>query len=127
MDNVAKTKDEKRAEKNKQPDSDEQPEPSLAEQVRREFEYAEDRGEPVREQIENELSEQKYMLPSTENSKEDAAFNNINPDQKGLAFGVANQRNEPLDILEKVEDRDDDRWALNPASAETDRQKPIDK
>ncbi len=107
--------------------SDEKKESSIEEQVRREFEYAEDRGEPEREQIENELSEQKYMLPSPENSQEDVAFNNITADQEGLAHGIANQRNEPLDILEKVEDRDDDRWALNPASAKAEKQKPIDE
>lgn len=99
--------------------SDEKQETSIEEQVRREFEYAEDRGEPEREQIENELSEQKYMLPSPENSQEDVAFNNITADQEGLAHGIANQRNEALDILEKVENRDDDRWALNRASAES--------
>lgn len=99
---------------------------SEGEQVRREFEYAEDLGGPEREQIESELSEQDYMLPSPEGSREDAAFTNINADQKGRAFGVANQRNEPLDILDKVEDRDEDRWALNPASAETNEKEPLD-
>lgn len=99
--------------------TDGKPDISVDEQVRREFEYAADRGEPEIEQIENELSEPDYMLPSPENSREDAAFTNINADQRGRAFGVANQRNEPLDILDKVEDRDEDRWALNPASADS--------
>jgi hypothetical protein len=117
MDKILKNQDEKHSEANEPNVSDKQPEPSIEQQVKREFEYAEDRGEPEREQIENELSEEKYMLPSPEHSREDAAFNNITADQRGLAFGVANQRNETLDILDKVEDRDDDRWALDPASA----------
>ncbi len=92
--------------------------PSLAEQVEREFEHSEERGESDLEQIEEELSEEKYMLPSPENSVEDAAFANITADEKGLAYGIANQRNEPLDMTEKIEKRDEDRWELNPASAE---------
>ncbi len=94
-------------------------EPSLAAQVDREFEHAEDRGESAMEQIENELGEEKYMLPSPENSREDAAFANITADEKGLAHGIANQRNETLDMTEKREKRDEDRWELNPASAES--------
>lgn len=97
--------------------SEEKQDTSIEEQVRREFENSADHGGTEREQIANELSELDYMLPSPMNSQEDAAFTNINPDQKGRAFGVANQRNEPVDILEKVEERDEDRWALNPASA----------
>ncbi|MDI1241450.1 MAG: DUF6335 family protein [bacterium] len=93
---------------------------SIEEQVKREFKYSADHGEPEQEQIQSELAEQDYMLPSPMNSREDVAFTNINPDQMGMAVGVANQRNEPLDILEKVEDRDEDRWALNPASAESE-------
>lgn len=120
MDKLEKTQDKKQSKGNEPAGSGPQPEPSITEQIRREFNYAEDRGEPKREQIENELSEPDYMLPSPMNSKEDAAFTNINTDQKGRAFGVANQRNEPLDILDKVEKRDEDRWALNPASAEPD-------
>ncbi len=100
--------------------AEERQQTSTEEQVKREFEYSADHGEPERDQIENELAEPDYMLPSPMNSREDATFTNINADQKGRAFGVANQRNEPLDILEKVEERDDDRWALNPASAEAD-------
>ncbi len=98
----------------------EEKEPSVAKQVDREFEYAEDRGEPVQEQIENELSEPKYILPSPDKSQADVDFYNITADQEGLAFGVANQRNEPLDVTEKVEERDEDRWELDPASASED-------
>ncbi|MBK9164225.1 MAG: hypothetical protein IPM21_09980 [Acidobacteria bacterium] len=95
-------------------------EPSIEEQVDREFEHAEDLGESEGEQIKDELNELKYMLPSPENSLEDAAYTNINADQKGLAYGTANQRNEPLDMTEKREKRDEDRWELNPASAESE-------
>lgn len=91
---------------------------SIDEQVRREFEYSEDRGTPESEQLENELSEPHYTLPSPMNSREDAAFANINPDQMGESFGLAFQRNEPLDPVEKIEARDENRWELNPASAE---------
>jgi hypothetical protein len=116
MNNPEKTSEKKQAETTEAAGS---AEPSLAEQVEREFEYSEDRGEPADEQIENELSEEKYMLPSSENSVEDAAFANITADQKGLAYGIANQRNEPLDMTEKREKRDEDRWELDPASAES--------
>ncbi len=110
---------EKPTEKNQieNTEAEESAEPSIAKQVEREFEHAEDRGESEGEQIENELSEQKYMLPSPENSLEDAAFANITADEKGLAYGIANQRNEPLDMTEKREKRDEDRWEMNPASS----------
>ncbi|HEX6279839.1 MAG TPA: DUF6335 family protein [Pyrinomonadaceae bacterium] len=100
--------------------SKERPNASIEKQVKQEFEHSANKGESVPEQIENELAAQDYMVPSSVNGQEDAAFTNINADQKGRAFGVANQRNEPLDIVDKVEKRDEERWALNPASAETD-------
>lgn len=116
MKDPEKTTDKKKAETTEAAGSSE---PSVAEQVEREFEYAEDRGESEIEQLEHELGEQKYMLPSPENSLDDTAFVNINADQKGLAYGIANQRNEPLDMTEKREKRDEDRWELDPASAES--------
>ena len=90
---------------------------SIHEQVRREFEYSEHHGEPESEQLKNELNEPHYTLPSPMNSREDAAFTNINPDQMGESFGLAFQRNEPLDPVEKIEARDENRWELNPASS----------
>ncbi|MBX3282107.1 MAG: hypothetical protein KF756_06475 [Acidobacteria bacterium] len=36
----------------------------------------------------------------------------------GEALGVTFQDNEPLDVLGKLEKRDEDRWELNPASAD---------
>ncbi len=119
MKTLEKSTEKKQSETDELADSDRRPAPSVAEQVEREFEYSEDRGEPAIEQIENELNEQKYMLPSAENSLEDAAFANITADQKGLARGIANQRNEPLDMTEKREKRDEDRWEMDPASAES--------
>ncbi len=118
MDNLANTDNKKHSEAS---------EPSVKEQVKREFEYSADKGEPEREQIQTELGEPHYTLPSPMNSREDAAFKNITADQEGLAFGIANQRNEPLDMTEKMEKRDEDRWALNPASAQTDEDDPKDK
>ena len=97
---------------------DEITEVSAHEQVRREFEAAADHGEPESEQLKNEFGEPHYMLPSPMNSWEDAAFTNINPDQMGESVGVNNQRNQPLEIIENIEARDENRWALNPASAE---------
>lgn len=88
----------------------------LHEQVRREFEQSEDRGEPESEQLKNELDEPHYTLPSPMISREDATFTNINPDQMGESFGLDFQRNEPLDPVEKIEARDKNRWELNPAS-----------
>ncbi len=97
---------------------DEITEVSTHEQVRREFETAANQGEPESVQLKNEPGEPQYMLPSPMNSREDAAFTNINPNQMGEAFGVNNQRNQPLEILENIEARDENRWALNLASAE---------
>lgn len=39
-------------------------------------------------------------------------------DSIGKAVGVTFQDNEPLDLVEKIEKRDRDRWDLDPASAE---------
>lgn len=36
----------------------------------------------------------------------------------GEAYGITFQDNEPLDVLGKLEKRDEDRWELDPASAE---------
>lgn len=57
------------------------------------------------------------------NSREDATFVNINPDQIGESFGPAFQRNELLDPVGKIDARDEKRWELNPASgAGSDKQ-----
>ena len=97
---------------------DKNPEISTREQVEREFERAADLGEPELEQLKIELNAPEYILPSPVNSREDAAYVNINPDQMGEAFGLNIQRNQPLEIVENIEARDENRWALNPASAQ---------
>ncbi len=94
---------------------------SLHEQLRQEFEHAEDRGESKLEQLENELNEPHYTLPSPANSREDATFANRNPDQIGEAFGLDFERNEPLDPVDEIEERDENRWELNPKSAKKNK------
>lgn len=87
-------------------------------EVQQEFENAEDRGESALEQLTTELEEEHYILPSALVSREDSVFSNISPDQQGESFGLAYQPNEPLDSVEKIEDRDESRWEMNPASAD---------
>lgn len=82
-----------------------------------EFEAAADQGEPEAEQLINKLGELHYMLRSPMNSREDEAFTNINPDQIGESFRLNNQRNQALEIIEIIDERDVYRWALNPVSA----------
>jgi hypothetical protein len=120
MNNLEEDQKNSRVDETKSTGTAQEPETSIEEQVRQEFEYSADRGQPLEEQVENELSEPDYILPSPTRSLNDTKFKNITPDQKGRAFGVANQRNEPLDIVEKIEKRDKDRWELNPASAQSD-------
>ncbi len=87
-------------------------------EVQQEFEKAEDRGESELDQLKSEVNEPHYILPSPIISEEDAAFENINPDQQGESFGITYQANEPLDFVEQFEERDEERWELNPASAD---------
>lgn len=88
------------------------------EEVRKEFKNASDRGESNLNKIKAELGELNYILSSPIISEEDTTFKNINPDQQGEAYGLAYQANEPLDTAEKIEERDEERWELNPASAD---------
>lgn len=88
------------------------------EQVKQEFEHAEEIGESDLEQLKTELGEQKYLLSSPMDSVEDVDFTNRNADQQGEAFGLDYQENEPLYTEEKIEKRDENRWELNPASAD---------
>jgi Family of unknown function (DUF6335) len=88
------------------------------EEVQQEFTNAEDHGESELDQLKSEVNEPHYILPSPIISEEDAAFENINPDQQGESFGIAYQANEPLDFVEQLEERDEERWELNPASAD---------
>lgn len=70
------------------------------------------------DQLRSEVNEPHYILPTPIISEEDAAFENINPDQQGESFGIAYQANEPLDFIEKIDERDGERWELNQASAD---------
>jgi hypothetical protein len=51
-------------------------------------------------------------------SRDDASGANINVDQLGEAVGLVYQDEEPLNTIEKIEKRDDNRWSMNPASTE---------
>ena len=82
----------------------------LQEQVRQEFADAAEHGK--------ELGEPHETLPSPLDSRDDASWANINVDQLGEAVGLVYQDEEPLNTIEKIEERDDNRWSMNPASAE---------
>ena len=88
------------------------------EEVQQEFKKAENRGESQLDQLISEVNEPHYILTTPIISEEDAAFENINPDQQGESFGIAYQANEPLDFIEKIDERDGERWELNQASAD---------
>ena len=70
------------------------------------------------DKLKSEIAEPHYILPTPIISEEDAAFENINPDQQGESFGIAYRANKPLDFIEKIDERDEERWELNPASAD---------
>ncbi len=91
---------------------------SLRIEVEQEFEVADERGRSDMEQIKSELNEPDFILPSPANSREDVAFTNINVDERGEAFGIDNERGEPLNTVERIADRDEDRWSMQPESAE---------
>jgi Family of unknown function (DUF6335) len=109
---------EKNVEKVEETNADNENDFIANDEVRQEFEDAEDRGESELDQLKSEVNEPHYILPSPIISVEDATFENINPDQQGEAFGLAYQANEPLDFVEQLEERDEERWELNPASAD---------
>lgn len=86
-------------------------------------------------QMEEELRQYTDRSPTLSGGDVDAAWQdsdvgeesvgggNPTPDQDiveeiGEAFGITYQDNEPLGTEEKLEKRDDDRWELDPASAE---------
>ena len=90
----------------------------LREQVRREFVDADERGEAGREQSMKGRGEPHETLPPPSDSRDDASWANINVDQLGEAVGLVYRDEEPLNTIEKIEERDDNRWSMNPASAE---------
>jgi|GEM_PF-6478354 len=101
---------------NEQPDNKYQP--SINEQVKQEFAHAEAEGSLPVDEVKDDSLDNSYILPSSEYSREDVDANNIDPDQIGEAFGIEDQRNEPLKTIDELERRDADPWELNPASAD---------
>jgi hypothetical protein len=90
----------------------------LQEQVRQEFVDAAEHGKAGRELSMKEGSESHETLPPPLDSRDDASWANINVDQLGEAVGLVYHDEEPLNTIEKIEERDDNRWSMNPASAE---------
>jgi hypothetical protein len=90
----------------------------VQEQVRQEFVDAAEHGKAGPEQLMEERGEPYETLPSPLDSRDDASWANINVDQLGEAVGLVYQDEEPLNTIEKIEERDDNRWSMNPASAE---------
>ena len=91
----------------------------LREQVQQEFAVADERGKAGREQaMKEQRGEPHQTLPSPLDSRDDASWANINVDQVGEAMGLVYQDEEPLNTSEKIADRDDNRWSMDPASAE---------
>lgn len=90
----------------------------LQEQVREEFVDAAEQGRVGREQLMKERGGPHETLPPPLDSKDDASWANINVDQLGEAVGLVYQDEEPLNTIEKIEERDDNRWSMDPASAE---------
>ena len=82
----------------------------LQEQVRQEFVDAAEQGQAGGEPHET--------LPQPLDSRDDASWANIDVDQLGEAVGLVYQDEEPLNTIEKIEERDDNRWSMNPESAE---------
>lgn len=97
---------------------DETKEVPLREQVQQEFVDAEERGKAGREQLMKERSTLHETLPQPLDSRDDESWANINVDQLGEAVGLVYQDEEPLNTIEKIEQRDDNRWSMDPASAE---------
>ena len=90
----------------------------LREQVQQEFVEADERGKAGRERVMKEGGELHETLPLPLDSRDDASWANINVDQLGEAVGLVYQDEEPLNTIEKIAGRDDNRWSMDPASAE---------
>jgi hypothetical protein len=85
--------------------------------VKREFKNAAEMGETGDSQQSGKAGDSRFILPSPLISEDDAAFANINVGQRGKAFGIDYRDYEPLNTTKKIDERDENRWALNPASA----------
>ena len=97
---------------------DETKEVPLREQVRQEFVDADELGKAGRGESMTDRGEPHETLPQPLDSRDDASWANINVDQLGEAVGLVYQDEEPLNTMEKITDRDDNRWSMDPASAE---------
>ena len=104
-------------------------------EVKAEFADASVVNEGTRTQLEEKIADYTDRSPELSGGDVDAAWEdsdvgeesvgggNPTPDQSdveelGEAYGVTYEDNEPLDLEGKLERRDEDRWELNPASAE---------
>ena len=85
--------------------------------MQQEFVDAAERGKAGREQS-KEVSVSHDTLPPPLDTKDDASWANISVEQLGEAVGLVYQDGEPLNTIEKIEERDDNRWSMDPASAE---------
>lgn len=103
---------------NKRFEGDETKVAPLQEQVRQEFADAAEQGKAGREHLTDECGDPHETLPPPLDSRDDASWANINVDQLGEAVGLVYQDEEPLNTIEKIEERDDNRWSMDPASTE---------
>ena len=103
-------------------------------EVEGEFEAASHLGDATREGLLDRLDENNDASPDLAGGDIDAAWDdsagdetvggtNPTPDQSvveeiGEAFGYTYEDNEPLRTADKLEERDRDRWELDPASAD---------
>lgn len=104
-------------------------------EVKAEFAQVAAVNEGSREQLIDKLEQHNATSPILSGGDIDAAWeddavgdesaggSSPTPDQDvveeiGEAFGITYHDNEPLHTAEKLEERDKDRWELNPASAE---------
>lgn len=127
----------KRSEK-KRSMNNEDKDKELDTEVKEEFAEAAELGSGGASELKEKLREYTDRSPKLSGGDIDAAWDeadsgeetvggsNMTPDQDvvdelGEAYGVTYADDEPLDFEEKIEERDRDRWELDPRSAEKDR------
>lgn len=110
-------------------------ETEIEKEIREEFDEVADLGEPGSEQLARKLREYHGASPILSGGDIDAAWEDVDvgeesvggdnptPDQSvvedlGRAMGLTYQDDEPLHSEEKIHERDEHRWELDPASAE---------
>lgn len=87
----------------------------LQEQVLKEFVDAADRGTAGQ----GRSGGPNDTAPTPLDTKDDASWANISVEKLGEAVGLVYQDDEPLNTIEKIGERDDNRWSMDPASAES--------